>query len=238
MTPSSQSSTLRRNNETKTQTLSKNAQIQPPIYDSIATKPTQTSLATAQSINGGKINIMNSTIGQQAFTGNNSVLNSAGHAQTILSSAIAACNNRPIDYSSYERNTLDYRHLNSNHDSNKHHFHTMAPPSTHNQVQQNHLVEFRQKTNGPKLNDEYRLSSGSDLILTNNTEFLNLSNSSIANQLLPGGNNGGNCSNVPIVPSRMHSATLNSSKDANRNHHNNNRSHIITDSLPGPESCV
>lgn len=110
-----------------------------------------------------------------------------------------------------------------------------APTSSHNQVQQNHVVEYRQKANGGKINDEYRLSSGSDVMLTNNSDYLNLSNSSIANQLLPGTGNAN--TNNSSVPTRMY-ATLNSNKEMNRNQSNSNRNHIITDSLPGPESCV
>lgn len=218
ITPSSHSSTLRRNNETKTQTLTKSSQqlqqqlLQPPIYDSIATKPTQSFSGT---MSGGML-------------GNS-------QAKTILSSATNP-------FSTYDRNTIDYRQLNSNHEPNyQQNFHTLAtaPTSNNQQMQQNHLLDFRQQqTNGTKFTDEF----GADSRIAINSDLLNLSNSSIANQLLPNtssGSGGGG-----IAPTRLNSTvlanTINSSTipETNRNHHSNNRNHIITDTLPGPESCV
>lgn len=109
-----------------------------------------------------------------------------------------------------------------------------APPPITSNLQQKHLLDnFRQPTNSTKFTDEF----GSDMKNANNSELLNLSNSSIANQLLPntsGGGGGG-------VPMRLNTLTIGNSstmKEINRNLHSNNRNHIITDSLPGPESCV
>lgn len=220
---------MRRNNETKTQTLTKSSQqlqqqlLQPPIYDSIATKPTQSFSGT---MSGGML-------------GNN-------QAKTILSSATNP-------FSTYDRNTIDYRQLNSNHEPNyQQNYQTLstAPSSNNQQMQQNHLLDFRQPANGTKFNDEF----GSDARIAINSDLLNLSNSSIANQLLPNTSNGSGSSNgggtvngnggIGIAPTRLSSTTnantINSStnKESNRNHHSNNRNHIITDTLPGPESCV
>lgn len=197
VTPSSATNTLRRNTDTKSQTLTKNSH-QPPIYDSITTKPLQPA------------------IGQQLIGGGSVVGISPHQTQTL-------------------RTTLDHRHLNSNHDANQPvQYHTMS--KTYGQ--QNHVVNFRQKPNGgPNLmNDEHRLSSGSDHFATNGSDFLNLSNSSIANQLLGTSING---STTLPSSSRMHTTKMGgTSKELNRNMHSNNRNHIITDSLPGPESCV
>lgn len=201
ITPSSASNTLRRNNDTKSQTLAKNSH-QPPIYDSITTKPLQ------------------SALGQQLSGGGGSVVGVSPHQTQTL------------------RNTLDHRHLNSNPDANQPvQYHTMSKAYG----QQNHVVNFRQKPNGATnlMTDEHRLSSGSDHFATNSSDFLNLSNSSIANQLLGTGING---STTLPSSSRMHTATIGgiggAGKELNRSMHTNNRNHIITDSLPGPESCV
>lgn len=203
VTPSSATNTLRRNNDTKSQTLAKNSH-QPPIYDSITTKPLQPAL------------------GQQLIGSGSVVGVSPLQTQTL-------------------RNTLDHRHLNSNHDANQPvQYHTMS--KTYGQ--QNHVVNFRQKPNGGTnlINEEHRLSSGSDHFATNNTDFLNLSNSSIANQLLGTSINGSTTLPPPSSSSRMHTTTMGAiggaSKELNRSMHSNNRNHIITDSLPGPESCV
>lgn len=190
---------MRRNNDTKTQTLAKNSH-QPPIYDSITTKPSQ------------------SALGQQLIGGGSVVGVSPQQTQTL-------------------RNTLDHRHLNSNHDANQPvQYHTMSK----SYGQQNHVVNFRQKPNGGTnlMNEEHRLSSGSDHFATNSSDFLNLSNSSIANQLL--GTNNINGSTTLPSSSRMHTmgGVGGASKELNRNMHSHNRNHIITDSLPGPESCV
>lgn len=203
ITPSSASNTLRRNNDTKTQTLAKNSH-QPPIYDSITTKPLQ------------------SAHGQQLIGGGSVVSVSPHQTQTL-------------------RNTLDHRHLNSNHDANQPvQYHTMS--KSYGQ-QQNHVINFRPKPNGGTnlMADEHRLSSGSDHFATNSSDFLNLSNSSIANQLLGTSING---STTLPSSSRMHTTAMGggaiggASKELNRSMHSNNRNHIITDSLPGPESCV
>lgn len=184
--------------------------LQPPIYDSIATKPTQSFSGT-----------MSGTM-----LGNN-------QAKTILSSSTNP-------FSSYDRNTIDYRQLNSNHESNyQQQFHTLSTSTANNQ--QNHLLDFRQQTNGSKFTDEFAS-------LNINSELLNLSNSSIANQLLPntstatGANITGN-GGIGITAMRLNSTThtINHSatnKESNRNQASNNRNHIITDTLPGPESCV
>lgn len=159
-------------------------------------------------------------------------------AKTILSSSTNP-------FSTYDRNTIDYRQLNLNHESNyQQQFHTLstaATTTTNNQ--QNHLLDFRQQTNGAKFTDEF----GS---LAIKSDLLNLSNSSIANQLLPNTSNGpggsinGNVG-IGITPMRLnsitHTNTINHSsinKESNRNQSSNNRNHIITDTLPGPESCV
>lgn len=191
ITPSSHSSTLRRNNELKNQLIHKNPQQignhhpqqqlpqqqqQPPIYESIASKP-----------------------------------------------------------------PLDYRHLDSNINNSNHsqlyqqENDLSSRALAHNQIQASH-IDFRQKPNGTNMNKEYRLSSGSDTIPINNTDFVNLSNSSIANQLLSSTNGSG----VGFISSTLPrgNASHHNNKDSNRNHHNTNRNHIITDTLPGPESCV
>lgn len=208
ITPSSATNTLRRNNDTKSQTLAKNSH-QPPIYDSITTKPLQSALG--QQLNAGVGGGIGGVIGVSPL-----------QTQTL-------------------RNTLDHRHL-TNHDANQPvQYHTMS--KTYGQP--NHVVNFRQKSNGGTnlMHDEHRLSSGSDHFATNSSDFLNLSNSSIANQLLGTSING-----TTTLPSssRMHTTTTmggiggggGGSKELNRSIHNNNRNHIITDSLPGPESCV
>lgn len=206
ITPSSHSSTLRRNNETKTQTLTKSTHqqqlLQPPIYDSIATKPTQSFSGSMSS----------ATIG-------------SNQAKTILSSSTNP-------FSTYDRNsTVEYRQFNSTHESNyPANYHTLATAQASN-MQQKHLLDYRQQINGPKFTDDF----DSDARIVTNSDLLNLSNSSIANQLLPNTSGG--------ATMRLNSNTLITSnnsinKETNRNHHSNNRNHIITDTLPGPESCV
>lgn len=189
--------------------------MQPPIYDSISTKPTQ-SVGTVTS-------------------GNN-------QAKTILSSATNP-------FATLDRATVDYRQFNSNHESNyaqNYHTLTIAPTSSStvsdsHPFQSKQLLDFRHQTSGTKFNDEFGSSTRITTTATNNgTDPLNLSNSSIANQLLPntnggGGGGGGGVTRHNLVSS---SATISSTnKELNRNHHSN-RNHIITDSLPGPESCV
>lgn len=208
ITPSSHSSTLRRNNETKTQTLAKSSQhqmLQPPIYDSIATKPTQ-------SLTGSKTS---------GTLGNN-------QAKTILSSATNP-------FSTYDRNAMEHRHLNSNHEPNYHQQNynklDKTTPSIANQ--QKHMLDFRQ-SNGTKYGDEFGCFSTRT---ANNSNLLNLSNSSIANQLLP------NASGIGSGITRLNSTSLTignstTNKETNRNNHGNSRNQIITDTLPGPESCV
>lgn len=175
----------------------------PPIYDSIATKMGSAAIAPPPS-------------GAGQFMGN--------HMNTMMPG-----NNRPVEYASFDRNTLDYRHAKLN---------QQLPPqsSTLNPTsyQQNH-VEMRQHRNGIS-NDEYRLSAGSDLIAHGGgPDFNNLSNSSIANQL----SGMGQMTVVPppVMP-RGNAAIMcnNSNKDNNRSI--SSRNHIITDTLPGPESCV
>lgn len=248
-TPSSYSSTLRRNNDTtKTQTMPKNSNhhqqqqqhMQPPIYDSIGTKPTQTMLTTNS--NGNK----NVQIGQAI---------SGGTMATTSTNTILPTTN---PFSAYDLNTLDYRHLNSSTQENDLHH---EPPSTavtttttnqqyhttanSQQVQQqNQLIDYRQQVNVNKFGDDYRLLSstsggGSDLLIANNSNHLNLSNSSIANQLLSNTNSG---IGISATSTRTYSSTIGNSnslnKESKRNHQNSSRNHIITDSLPGPESCV
>lgn len=200
---------MRRNNETKTQTLKKSSQqqLQPPIYDSVATKPTQSVAGTVTS----------------GLLGNNP-------AKTILSSAT-----NPFTCT-YDRSATEYRHCNSNHESNfVQNYHTLATasqPSNNHQLQSKQLLDLKHQTGGGKFNGEF----DTDLRIPNNTDLLNLSNSSIANQLLSNSSGGGGAM-------RLNSSVLNTApnssmtKELNRTHHSN-RSHIITDTLPGPESCV
>lgn len=137
-------------------------------------------------------------------------------------------NNRPVEYASFDRNTLDYRHTKLNQQ--------LSPQSStlnSTSYPQNH-VEMRQHRNG-MCNDEYRLSAGSDLIAHGGSEFNNLSNSSIANQLSGVGT--GTVVPPPVMPRGNAALTgINNSKDNNRSI--SSRNHIITDTLPGPESCV
>lgn len=200
---------MRRSHDSKTQTLTRNFQqqqqpklIPPPIYDSIATKPTQSLTGTTSS----SLLVNNQT-------------------KTILSSATNP-------FATYDRNTVDYRHLNSLLETNnQHNYHTLA----NHHVQQNHLLDYRQQVNGSKFTNEFGLSmSGSDLRIANN---LNLSNSSIANQLLPNTSGGSGVARLQSATLASGTTSL-SNKESNRNHHGNNRNHIITDTLPGPESCV
>lgn len=186
--------------------------MQPPIYDSIATKPTQSIAGTVTS-------------------GNN-------QAKTILSSATNP-------FATLDRSTVDYRQFNSNNESNyAQNYHTLitAPPSSSSTVSESHsfqpkqLLDFRHQTNGTKFNDEF----GSCTRIINGTDPLNLSNSSIANQLLPNTSGGGGGSGGGIGGVTRHnlgSSVTSTNKELNRNHHSN-RNHIITDTLPGPESCV
>lgn len=214
ITPSSHSSTLRRNNETKTQTLTKSSQkqlLQPPIYDSIATKPTQSLAGTVTS----------------GMHGNN-------QTKTILSTSTNP-------FATFDRNTaVDYRHFNSNPEPNysqNYHTLTKAPSSTNHQIQQKHLLDFRQQTNATKFTNEFGSEFGSDHRIATNSDLLNLSNSSIANQLLPN-MSGGGVGTLRLNSTACTTANSSINKELNRNHHTNNRNHIITDTLPGPESCV
>lgn len=187
--------------------------IQPPIYDTIATKSQQSIVGTTT----------NTLLGNSQTKSTN--------LSTTASTASAMGKN---PFSTYDRNALDYRHLNLMHETNQQqNYHTLAAPPTSSN-QQNHLLDFRQQQlNGTKFTNDYGLStSGSDLRIANNTDLLNLSNSSIANQLLPN-------ASVCGGSQRMHNATGTlTNKESNRNHHSNGRNHIITDTLPGPESCV
>lgn len=179
LTQSNAPNTSRRNNETKSKSFPRNYQ-QPPIYDSIATKP-------------------------------------SAMQQTIVSS------------SSNLYSTLDHRNTSSSFASSSIHFNTMLKPF----APQNIAVEFRKKSNRGETIDEHRLSSGSDITVAGNCDFVNLSNHSIASRLLLPNSNGSNASKLHPA-ARRHMATL----DRDRSIQNNNRNHIITDSLPGPESCV
>lgn len=178
--------------------------MQPPIYDSIATKPTQSVAGTVTS-------------------GNN-------HAKTILSSATNP-------FSTLDRGTVDYRQFHSNHESNyAQNYHTLATATSSSSnvtdghpFQSKQLLDFRQQTNGTKFNDEF---GSSTRITSNGSDPLNLSNSSIANQLLPNAS-GGTRHNLGSTSTTISSTN----KELNRNQHSN-RNHIITDTLPGPESCV
>lgn len=207
ITPSSHSSTLRRSHDSKTQTMTKTFQHQQ--QSKIIPPPIYDSKPT-QSLTG--------------TTSSSLLVNN--QTKTILSSATNP-------FSTYERNTLDYRHLNSLHETNnQHNYHTLA----NHKVQQNHLLDYRQQVNGSKFTNEFGLStSGSDLRIANN---LNLSNSSIANQLLPNASGGAGLARLQSATLASSGTTSLSNKESNRNHHGNNRNHIITDTLPGPESCV
>lgn len=174
----------------------------PPIYDSIAPKSKLGSTATLPTASSGQ------------FIGN--------HANTLHHGS-----HRPVEYASFDRNTIDYRHLNQNHQQQ-----VPAPLSVLNSSyqQQNH-VDLRQHRNGAGTNDEYRLSAGSDLMTNGGPDFSSLSNSSIANQL-----NGMTMTVTAGPPPVMPRTNVANIKDNNRSH--SSRNHIITDSLPGPESCV
>lgn len=226
ITPSSHTSTLRRNEATvinkSTLPHQKPNQSQ-PIYDSITTKP---SLASLNPQNVASIGPSPTATVEHKLKNNlaHGPWSGAGptHANTMLTSSGTLNRSKPggDQYATFERNTLDYRLMNSNigHDTQPN-YHTAAHP-----IPQNH-IEYRQR-NGTKHNDEYRLSAGSDL-MANQVDFNSLSNSSIANQLAAQ-------SQTATMP-RVNSTTI-SSKDTNRNH--SSRNHIITDTLPGPESCV
>lgn len=99
-------------------------------------------------------------------------------------------------------------------------------PSTKRFPQQNNFIDFQQKINGTKRLDEHRQSLEIDTAVQ-------LSNSSISNQLFM--TNGNSNSGIHLPPIKRHT-TSTLTKD--RNLQNNNRNHILTDSLPGPESCV
>lgn len=156
----------------------------------------------------------------------------------------------PIYESIASKTGLDYRHLDTNLNNSVHsqlypHENDLSSRSLgHNHIQPSH-IEYRQKPNGTNINSEYRLSSGSDTMPAH-SDFVNLSNSSIANQLLStgGGSGGGNGSSsggsVGIMTATLPrgGSSVHHSNKENRNHHNSNRNHIITDTLPGPESCV
>lgn len=218
ITPSSHSSTLRRKSETKTQTQTKSTQqqlLQPPIYDSIATKPTQSIAGTVTS----------------GMLGNN-------QTKTILSSATNP-------FSMFDRNAADYRHINSHHETNfstqNYHTLTKAPlssssslSSNNHQLQQKHSLDFRQQSNGTRIANEY----DTDARIVNHSNHLNLSNSSIANQLLPNMSGGSGIGTLRLNSATFTTPNSSINKELNRNHHTNNRNHIITDTLPGPESCV
>lgn len=203
---------MRRNNESKTQILTKSSHnqqlLQPPVYDSVSTKPTTQSLigTTTSTIHGNK------------------------QAKPLIPSTTNP-------FSTIDRNTLDYRLINTN--KQHQNYHTLATASNNHHIQQNNILDFRQHVNDTKFSDEFVLSSSaSDLRIANNSELLNLSNSSIANQLLP------NSSIIGIGSARIHSKPTHitnntqTNKEINRNYNPNNRNHIITDTLPGPESCV
>lgn len=205
---------MRRSNESKTQILTKSSHnqqlLQPPVYESISTKTTTRTL-----------------VGTSAST-----IHGNMQAKTIV---LPSATN---PFSTIDRNTLDYRLI----DTDKQHqsYHTLGTASSNNHhIQQNNILGLRQHVNDTKFTDKFVLSSSSsDLRISNNSEQLNLSNSSIANQLLP------NSTIIGIGPTRIHSkpthiaSNTQSNKEINRNYHPNNRNHIITDTLPGPESCV
>lgn len=173
----------------------------PPIYDSIAAKLQSSALSPPNIGGGGSSN--------QFMT---------NHINPLLQAAVS--NNRPVEYATIDRKTVDYRHMNAN----------PLPPPGHS-LTLNH-VEMRHHRNG-MANDEHRLSSGSDLMANGGPGYNNLlNNSSMMNQL-----HGMNGPPPPVMP-RGNAALISniSSKDNNRNL--NSRNHIITDTLPGPESCV
>lgn len=105
-------------------------------------------------------------------------------------------------------------------------FHMSTLPSTKRFPQQNNFIDFQQKINGTKRLDEHRESLEIETAVQ-------LSNSSISNQLFM--TNGNSNSGIYLPPIKRHT-TSTLTKD--RNLQNNNRNHILTDSLPGPESCV
>lgn len=131
-------------------------------------------------------------------------------------------------FSTYDRNISDYRYGVNEHGGKKqHNYHTLGS-SNHHILQNNRLDGRHTSGNHLKYNsDDYALP------LINNTDLLNLSNSSIANQLLS------SSSIVGIGSTRIQSTA--SHIDTNINIGTSkeiSRSHIITDTIPGPESCV
>lgn len=206
--PSNHCGTLRHSTESKAQIVAK----QPPIYDAIATKPTQ-------SLSGIASNTMHS-IGREKSAHAASVTAAVG-ATTAPSASLPPTN----PFSTYDRGAgQDYRYGNTMQPI-KHNYHTLATANHH--LQQNNLMDCRQaSSNHSKYSDDYGLP------LINNTDLLNLSNSSIANQLLS------SSSIVGIGSTRIHAKAhaenninMGSNKEISRNH-------IITDTIPGPESCV
>lgn len=198
--------TLRHSTESKAQIVAK----PPPIYDAIATKPTQ-------SLAGIGTNAMHS-MGRDK----------SAHASSATTAAAAtAAESLPSTnpFSTYDRGAgHDYRYANSI-QPKQHSYHTLA--TTNHHLQQSNLLDCRQaNANHSKYSDDYGLP------LINNTDLLNLSNSSIANQLLS------SSSIVGIGSARIHATAfadnhinVSAAKEASRNH-------IITDTIPGPESCV
>lgn len=153
-------------------------------------------------------------------------LNAAPAVSPFMSNHMnAMVNNQPVQYASLDRKTLDFRHMNQ-------------PQTT--SYQQSH-VELRQSRNGV-INEEYRLSAGSELLPNGGMEFnnLNSSNSMAAitqQQKQQQMNVMGPTIPPPVMPRgnvTLHSNNI--SKENNRNI--NSRNHILTDTLPGPESCV
>lgn len=139
------------------------------------------------------------------------------HMNTIV-------NNQPVQYASLDRKTIDYRHLNQ------------SPAVSY---QQNHM-DMRQPRNGI-INEEYH----SDALTNGGIEFSHMNGSSVMAGIMQQHQQqqhmnvmGMTTIPPPVMP--RGNATLHSnntlSKDHNRNL--NSRNHIITDTLPGPESCV
>lgn len=136
----------------------------------------------------------------------------------------AMVNNQPVQYASLDRKTLDFRHMHQ---------------TTVGAYHPNH-VEFRQPRNGV-INEEFRSSAGSELMANGGIEFNNLngghSTAGIAQQQQQHMNVMGPTIPPPVMPRGNASLSSNNiSKESNRNI--NSRNHIITDTLPGPESCV